>query len=413
MFRASGADSHRVALALLFYSLVQLGLAACGSDDGSATGPIGPGSFASVTAGEDHTCALTGDGAAYCWGLNRNGQLGDRSTVDRDRPVGIAGDQRFSSLSAGNSHTCGLTSTGAAFCWGRNSEGQVGDATLSDRLEAVPVAGDLRYLRVSPGGIHTCAIRSGGTPHCWGSAASGQLGIGISGLGVIRSAPVTVSGGLSMSAISAGGAHTCGIVGNGDAYCWGSDRLGVLGTSEDEMCDDGLGNLFPCSATPVPVSGGLKFASVSAGVSHTCGITESGAAYCWGRNAEGQLGNGSSTTATTPVPVSGGIDFAGISVGAFDSCGWTAEGAAYCWGMNHRGQIGDGTTENRSTPTLVSGGIKFVSLAAGGVHNCGLTASGALYCWGANRDGQLGVGPTAETCNGSPCSKSPVRVELD
>jgi alpha-tubulin suppressor-like RCC1 family protein len=212
--------------------------------------------------------------------------------------------------------------------------------------------------------------------------------------------------------LDSGGLHSCGITGAGAVYCWGSDSAGALGTVEDESCDDGLGNLVPCSATPVRVSSALAFVSVSAGVAHTCAVTNGGAAYCWGRNVEGQLGDGSTTSSAVPVAVTGDLQFVAVSAANTHSCGVTANGAAYCWGANHRGQLGDGTDSARGSPTLVSGGLSFLSVGAGGAHTCGLTEGGAAYCWGVNTYGQLGVEATPDTCINVPCSLTPVRVRM-
>lgn len=374
-------------------------------------GPTRPGAglaFTSVEVGEDHTCGVTERDLAFCWGLNLRGQLGDGSGADRARPTAVAGGLAFSALGAGISHTCGVSTIAAAYCWGRNSEGQLGDGSRSER--ETPVSVNFVAAAVTAGGLHSCALAPAGEPYCWGSGEQGQLGDGTSGVGHGRDVPGPVAGGLTFVSLDAGGLHSCGITSDGTVYCWGFDGAGALGSVADESCEDGLGNLFACSSLPVPVSSSLIFASVSAGVAHTCAVTTTGAAYCWGRNIDGQLGDGTTTSRTTPVAVSGELRFVAVSAGNSHSCGVTASGEAYCWGGNHRGQLGDGSVSGRTSPALVTGGLTFTSVSAGGAHTCGLTEGGAVYCWGTNADGALGVESVSDTCINVPCSLTPVRV---
>ena len=105
--------------------------------------------------------------------------------------------------------------------------------------------------------------------------------------------------------------------------------------------------------SPVLVAGGVTFAAVSAGESHTCGVTAAGAAYCWGDNFLGKLGDGTTTNRSSPGLVAGGVSFAAVRADGNHTCGVTAVGAAYCWGFNGYGQLGDGTTTDRLTPVRV------------------------------------------------------------
>jgi alpha-tubulin suppressor-like RCC1 family protein len=370
--------------------------------------------FATVSVGGIHTCAVATGGVAYCWGWNSRGQLGDgTSGGEQSHPARVAGDVRFATLSAGDRYTCGLTAAGAAYCWGLNV-GQLGDGTTTDRSSPVLVAGGLNLTTLTTGFRHTCGLAAAGDAYCWGVNGSGQLGDGTT---TDRLSPVPVASGLVFTAVSAGDFHTCGVTAAGAAYCWGANGDGQLG--------DGT---TTSRSTPVRMVGDVSFAAVNAGGFHTCGLTAAGAAYCWGANSNGrgQLGDGTTTSRSRPVPVAGGVSFATVSAGFIHTCAVTVAGAAYCWGDNSQGQLGDGTTTSRPSPVRVAGDVSFAAVHAGGsgqalgYHTCGVTAAGAAYCWGQNARGQLGDGTTTgpETCRFEflpdnarvPCSTVPTQV---
>ena len=184
-----------------------------------------------------------------------------------------------------------------------------------------------------------------GTAYCWGGNSAGALGDGTTTSELV---PTPVAGGLTFAVVSPGWWHTCGLTTSGAAYCWGNDsNVGLLGD----------GKTTGVSLVPTPVAGDLTFTTLSAGPSETCGVITSGAAYCWGYNAFGQLGDGTHATRLVPTPVVGGLTFtavrAGVEAEAGHACGVTPGGAAYCWGGN-LGAIGDGTTTDRLVPTLVA-----------------------------------------------------------
>jgi alpha-tubulin suppressor-like RCC1 family protein len=130
--------------------------------------------------------------------------------------------------------------------------------------------------------------------------------------------------------------------------------------------------------------------SLTVGSHHTCGLSSEGKAYCWGRNDNGQLDDGTTTNHSTPVPVAGDLSFRTLHAGGRHSCGINTDGATYCWGMNHVGQLGDGTTTDRPTPGRVAVGLGLVSLSVGGGYSCGLTAAGGAYCWGSSGTSAIG-----------------------
>ena len=355
------------------------------------------GGFASVATGSAHTCALTAAGTAWCWGRGESGQLGvpaPTTVCNLDAgvaacsmvPVAVGGGRTFTTLTAGVAHNCALTSDGTAYCWGSNSSGQLGDDSLTPRSAPVPVATTLKFASIDAGATHTCALTSSGTAYCWGLNIVGALGDNTT---TPRSVPVAVVGGHIFKSIHAGGfalGHTCALTHDGVAYCWGENVRGQLGRGTSPNVE--------AHPTPAPVTGGLTFASLTVGLGrHSCGIATGGTAYCWGENGFGGLGDGTSVHSSSPVAVTGGLNFIQLAAGGFTgghTCGRASTGAAYCWGENGAGQLGDATMAGRLQPVAVSGGFTFTSLDAGFRHTCGRASTGIVYCWGSNGGGQLG-----------------------
>lgn len=359
-----------------------------------------------LAAGSDHTCGLTSDGKAYCWGSHVFGQLGNGTPPNatlQTEPKPVAGGQVFATLSAGNRHACGLTPLGQAYCWGDNFHGQLGDGGTTGRFAPTAVNGPLggpplTFVSLSVGHSHSCGLISGGSAYCWGSNVFGELGVGTT---TDRFTPTAVSGpdggsALTFTSLTAGNTHTCGVTTSGKAYCWGEGHDGQLG-------DGSFGSQHH---TPTAVLGDLTFASLSAGGFYTCGLTSSGTAYCWGNDFFGQLGNGSLGATAEPDAVTGDLTFASLAAGAFHTCGLTSGGTTYCWGHNLSGQLGGGTATDtdQHTPQPVAGDQVFAILSAGrdGNHTCGLTPVGTAYCWGRNQFGQLGDGTTTNQAAPTP-----------
>ena len=327
--------------------------------------------FATVSAGDNHTCGLTTSHAAYCWGA---GGVQGGAATGGPTPELVAGAPRFTTLSAGLYHTCGLSSSGVAYCWGSNLSGQLGDGTTTLRASPVLVAGGLTFTTLSAGPDHTCGLSSSGAAYCWGRP--------------YEYSPTPVAGAPSFTAIGAGADHTCGLTAGGAAYCWGNNYYGQLGdgTRTDRT-------------TPGPVAGGLSFTTISVGGAHTCGVASDGASYCWGRKFK-DFGPGeddpSRIFGLSPTPLPGGLSFTAVDSRLyFHGCGVTATGAAYCWGMNDRGQLGDDTHFQQQTPVPVAGGLAFAAVSVGYRYTCGVTPNGRAYCWGHGTEGQLGNGSAA------------------
>jgi alpha-tubulin suppressor-like RCC1 family protein len=360
--------------------------------------------FAMISAGSNHTCGVTLDGIAYCWGDNSSGQLGNGAKTNSPTPIPVSGALSFAMVSAGGHHTCGVTGlptnpppvAGAVYCWGDNSFGQLGNGTTINSPTPVAVSGGGMFTTVSAGSQHTCdTLVNTGLQYCWGDNTFGQLGNGTT---TSTTTPVAIVNSPPLRRVSAGTSHTCGVYAPGgnpnipEVLCWGDNSAGQFGngTTISSNIPIGLFSAF----------------FISAGTLYSC-ATNIGSGWCSGNNTYGQLGNGTTKSSSNLVAVqlpqgSSGADFSlDISAGARHACGAvsTIEGQpAYCWGDNSAGQLGNGTTTNSATPVVVVGGLNFLTVSAGGSHTCGIAlqfpinppTSGAVYCWGDNSSGQLG-----------------------
>ncbi|CAN5896592.1 hypothetical protein BH24GEM1_BH24GEM1_01940 [soil metagenome] len=213
--------------------------------------------------------------------------------------MAVVGGLQFTQVSAGQYHTCGVTTNHQALCWGSNRYGQIGDSSTARRRgRPQPVAGARRFRQIDAGAFHTCAVTTANRAFCWGNGHTGQLGNGKTYLSFW---PRRVAGGLAFESVSTGLFHTCGQTTTNRPYCWGSSSHGQVGDGSPR---------FTIQLTPAAVTGRLALDQVSAGSWHSCGKSPAGVAHCWGDNFFGALGNGGSgfdAVGLRPSPVAGSI----------------------------------------------------------------------------------------------------------
>jgi alpha-tubulin suppressor-like RCC1 family protein len=354
--------------------------------------------FNELQAGGEHTCGEEAQVNLLCWGSRARGALGDGQCAQAEGscgsftaseiPVTIISDGnldtvqlRVEQLLVGGTFTCILARVRFGFinrvrrlrCWGTTAIFD-GASLAFDSTAAAAVPLDpsrfadqtTDYVEAAAGGAHVCAkptvLYLSFQVICTGMNFNGELGYGPLDhqpydpiyhhpagfqlpVGYSDTSGNAIGEGIPVSGLATGNAHTCALDGAGGVLCWGSNTSGQLGSAGPP-----LGHGFPTRAT-VPVT----LVSLVAGGEHTCGLTAAGAAYCWGSNSNGQLGNGTIGGTFIPAgPVSGGLTFVSLSAGGSYTCGVTPSGAIYCWGANASGQLGDGTQTDRATPTRVT-----------------------------------------------------------
>jgi prepilin-type N-terminal cleavage/methylation domain-containing protein len=431
-----------------------------------------------VSVGLNHACAIIDGGELYCWGSNANGRTGlGISSGATQTPAKVDALAGVVSVATGSNHTCAITEDGALWCWGANASGQLGLDDTVERILPTRVSAldDVDKVVTSLFGSVTCAI-TGGELYCWGSAIVGRIGLAVTAgdyltpqliggfdgpvvdvaLGELHVCATTSDGQVSCAgynvfgalglpglndavAVSTGAAHTCVITAAGELWCAGSNANGrtglgtTLGEERTYLQVPGLenvvsvaaGNNFTCAVSggevwcfganasgrtglgtvdgntvePVKLAGlsGVVSVASGAGAAHACAITATGELWCWGSNANGRTGLGTADGNTTePARITGIGTVGAVAVGNAHTCA-IIDGVPHCWGLDTNGRTGQGVTTTTSTltPQPVSGLAAAQSITAGDAHSCAINA-GALFCWGLNSSSQLGDATTTQ-----------------
>ena len=319
----------------------------------------------------------------------------------------------FKQVASDGFGSCAVTTDNRAYCWGQEGYGELGNG--ADGGSAVPVAvvGGHRFRQIAMNSHRTCAISTDNLVWCWGLGPVGdgttqnrdepvqitgpllevfQLDVGSSQICAVsnpqrllycwggnRSDGTTVLtptlvevGRVTWRMVTGGEGHTCALSTTDQAWCWGSNRFGQLGIGED-----------PRPVTiPIRVAGGHLFRQIDAGFQHTCGVTTTHRVFCWGYGRIGQIGDGKLLLRFTPRRVLGDVLYDRVSAGGGQTCAESTDNRAYCWGSNENGGLGDGTKTLHASPVPVKGGLHFKQVSAGGWHACGVADTGKTYCWG-------------------------------
>lgn len=394
-----------------------------------------------LVTGGNHTCALLTGGLVKCWGTNNSGQLAKDDSIasigitpesmgENLVPVDLGGESALAMVS-GSAHVCVLLAGGVK-CWGNNSSGQLGtgkDIATANQpadLDHVSLGTGAKVARIAGGGNQSCAILEGGTLKCWGNNAEGQLGLGnnqsrgTSPADMGDSLPAVYLGvGAQVQAVACGVFHTCALLQDGTVKCWGRNVEGQLGVHLDTPADargDAPGEMEALPAVPLA----SKATAITAGRYHSCALLDDGRVQCWGRNADGELGQGNETSTATAMAIAPPLDAGSngkkaiaVSAGGrlvnnaqmisySHTCAMLEDRSIKCWGNNAVGQLGRankatygklaGQTITALNAIPLSQDKQVKTISAGGRHTCALFEGGSVRCWGENMNGQLGQG---------------------
>jgi alpha-tubulin suppressor-like RCC1 family protein len=420
----------------------------CNADAGyHGSGTSCHNGYSQIALGGYHACSITDDGALWCWGQQCQGQLGNGYASpqcggsDQNQseacpgPVGTS--KNWTQVAAGGSHTCALQANpgggNTLWCWGDNQYAQLGYTTntaISHDFNAdVPmqVGTATDWVKVAASYENTCAINSSGELYCWGDNTYGQLCNGTTstptggispGLQQIT-IPATATSGAKWAEVAMGDEHTCAVDTAGELWCCGDNDNGQIGTTsgQTQISVGGFTKQATLNMTKVTNSSSTAWTTVGAGggavgYGHTCAVDSTGAAWCWGDNTFGQIGNGSSGgTQPTPAlvsetnPAMDMMPWKSIQSGpmAAHTCGTRVDNTIWCWGLNHfNGQLGIGAGVVQSTvpaevqysgtalPVVVPSPYPETGFGVGSYFSCGVGMDGTGWCWGNDSYGELG-----------------------
>lgn len=353
------------------------------------------GPFQTVVVGVDHACGLDEAGDSWCWGRNEFGQLGTSDPPDACPAPFFGGSvpcavgavrvsaEPFVDLVGGHYHTCGLTAAGRAYCWGSNENGQLGDGTTASGPVPLPVAGDHRFRSLAASERRTCGVRENDDALlCWGL---GPFPID-DGEAASLTEPARVAGALTFSSVAVGRV-TCGVSTEGDTWCWGAADRGALGVPAEALTCDA----DPCMV-PQRVADAPAFVEVVVGTAFACGLSAEGAAWCWGANEIGQLGDGTRVDRSTPAPVQGDPVFDALEADYDAACGLSSGGPLLCWGQIEAGFGRGDAPAQGDFPVEVAPEVDAMHTSIGFSTQCTVDTSGVARCWGQSGWGILGHG---------------------
>ena len=392
-----------------------------GSIEGESLVSASAAGFGTGSPFPGYMCGRTSQNNVWCWGSNGYGVLGDGTTNDNYSPQEVSGLSNVIQISAGYTHACAVvdagqnTGQGTISCWGNNSQGQAGSTGGGTVLSPASINGSIsNFTQVSAGFELSCALTSTGEVYCWGAGSYGQLGnnatsdtdtpVRVQNLPDIRQDPAVQ--------VTAGVETACARTSRGSIYCWGNNNRGQMANGSSS----GIQQTAIAIPNPSRVN---SWTDVDINVYTICAVADDATVYCWGENDDGQAGTGTDPT-TSPVRINtpAGSALSGISevsAGFKHSCARSSSNV-FCWGKNDNGELGNGTTNQSSTAVEVVNLSDPTQLTTSAEYSCAMRAAGGLVCWGSNDDGNFGTGAAGgnfQSPQDSVCRASGFDCETD
>ena len=298
--------------------------------------------WSTVAAGVFHTLAIKTNGELYAWGSNVEGQLGDGTKTSSSTPKRIGTSSNWRYIAAGEQHSLAINASGQLYAWGDNQYGQLGDGTNIDRSTPQRIGNAANWTSISTKANHTLALNSSNEIYAWGLNSYGRLG---DGTRINKNKPARVGTASNWVNVSAGGSHSTAVNSLGEIYTWGYNSAGQLGDNSTAT------RTSPVKIYETMNNSGIKWKSVSAGMDHTLAVNENNELFAWGYGASGQVGPGNISFVNKIVRKIGtSTNWSTVIGGGFSSMALNSNNELYAWGRNRDGQLGDGTTANRSAP---------------------------------------------------------------
>lgn len=352
-----------------------------------------------VACGGAHSALVTHDGALYCWGANRWGQLGIGSTENQARPVRAEGIEHVIDVACGAQHSLAITHGSKTFAWGAGGHGQLGIGAITAPVKKpvlVPKLSVLKCRQVSAGGLHSAALTADGHVYTFGWGRLGQLG---QKAACMYEEPALVDMPCAVVKVVCGGNHTLALSATGECFAWGAGSHGQTASPSRQHRRQPR-QIVICDEHDEPIADAQLIVDIDAGLRHTMLLTSTGDLYACGTAEDGELGAGAAVMSEAQVNGAGpvrpvrvlydrrapnaaaGAAAAGAPDAAplkYVTCGWwhtlaiNSAGRVFAWGYAADHRLGLALEPRVDAvpaplPVTAFGNLRIDDVAAGGAH---------------------------------------------